>query len=128
MTIRVAVCDDMPELRTLLRFALQEDAALEVVGEAEDADEALLLVEDLRPHVLVLDLSMPGTGGLAAIPLLRRAAPDTAIVVYSALPADQLGPQVLAAGAERYVEKGVPLDELRRAVREAGEAQSASWP
>ncbi|MDX6665985.1 MAG: hypothetical protein QOG68_2191 [Solirubrobacteraceae bacterium] len=121
--IRIFLCDDVPELRALLRYGLEEDADLEVVGEAGDARSGIDEVARLQPDVVVLDLSMPGMDGLEAIPRLREAAPASSIVVFSGFAADRMRAPALELGADRYVEKGAPLDRVRATVREvAGRA------
>src|SRR5204862_8267248 len=116
--IRVFLCDDVPELRTLLRFALEEAADVRVVGEAGAAATGIERVGELQPDVLLLDLSMPGLDGLEAIPLLKEAAPDLGIIVFSGFAADRMRDPALALGADRYLEKGEPLEVVRDAVRE----------
>lgn len=116
--VQVYLCDDVPELRQLLRLVLEEDADLCVVGEAGDARVGIEEIAELQPHVVVLDLSMPGMDGLEALPLIRRSAPDAAIVVFSGFTRDRMAPMVLENGAHRYVEKGEALERVREAVRE----------
>ena len=116
--VHVYLCDDVPELRQLLRIVLEEDPELFVVGEAGDAETAIEEIAELQPHVVLLDLSMPGLDGLEALPLIRRAAPDTSVIVFSGFTEDRMGALVLERGAARYIEKGQPLEEVRRAVRE----------
>ena len=72
--ISVVVCDDVPELRRLLREALEQDGEMQVVGEAEDGRDAIEVIERLQPDVVVLDLSMPQLDGLEAIPLIHQVA------------------------------------------------------
>jgi DNA-binding NarL/FixJ family response regulator len=117
-TIRVFLCDDVPELRALLRYGLEEDAELSVVGEAGNAADAIAAVGDLQPDVGLLDLSMPGMDGLEAIPRLREISPDTSIVVFSGFAADRMPQPALELGAARYVEKGEPLEAVRATVHE----------
>jgi len=118
-TVRVCVCDDVREFRELMRFGLEDDPALEVVGEAADGDESIAVVESLRPDVVLLDLSMPGRDGLEVIDELVARASRTKIVVLSGFAAARMRDTVLARGAARYLEKGTPLAEIRAAVREA---------
>ena len=115
--ISIYLCDDVPELRALLRFGLEEDPGLKVVGEAGTALEAIEGVRSLRPDVLLLDLSMPGMDGLEAIPLVREAAPETVIVVFSGFAADRMRQPALDLGAAAYLEKGEPLERVRATVR-----------
>jgi DNA-binding NarL/FixJ family response regulator len=119
LSIRVYLCDDVPEFRSLMRFALEDDQDIEVVGEAADGHGAVSGVRETLPDVVLLDLSMPGYDGLQAIPRLREVAPDTSIVVLSGFTAARMAPQVLAAGAHSYIEKGESFAGIRRAVHEA---------
>lgn len=115
---RVVVCDDFEMLRELMRYELEEEDDVRVVGEAGDGLESVRLVRELRPDVVVLDLAMPELDGLEAIPLMLAVEPPPKIVVHSGFDADLMGPRVLAAGATRYVEKGGELTAVRTAVRE----------
>ena len=120
--IGVVLCDDVPQLRTLLRFALEDDDSIEVLGEAGDGAEGVQLVTDLRPSVVIVDLAMPGMDGLEAIPRMRAASPGTAIIVFSGFVADGIADQVLALGADRYLEKGSDMELVAQAVVELGRA------
>jgi DNA-binding NarL/FixJ family response regulator len=124
--VRVFLCDDVPEFRALLRLVLEGDGGLTVVGEAGDGEACVNGVRETDADVVLLDLSMPGRDGLEAIPMLRSAAPNCAIVVLSGFDADRLGPQVIGAGACSYVEKGDSFDTICRAVREAARRRSGA--
>jgi DNA-binding NarL/FixJ family response regulator len=117
-TVRVVLCDDVPLLRELTRHGLEEDSRLRVVGEAGEAAGGIERAAELRPDAILLDLSMPGMDGLEAIPRIRAASPQTAIVVFSGFSADRLGPRALQLGADRYVQKGEGFEDLRRIVLE----------
>lgn len=116
---RVVLCDDVPQLRTLLRFGLEEDGTLRVVGEAGDAPAGIALVTEHRPDALLLDLSMPGMDGLQAIPVVRERLPRLAIVVFSGFGADRVAPTALGLGADRYLEKGAEMAVLRATLLDA---------
>lgn len=122
--VSVVVCDDVPEMRAVLQDVLSEDDALRVVGETDNGHACVELIADLQPDVVLLDLSMPGMGGLEAIPHIISAAPHTAIVVFSGLGAGRMQELALALGADLYIEKGTPLDELRTALREVAARRS----
>jgi DNA-binding NarL/FixJ family response regulator len=116
--IRVFLVDDVRELRRLVRLVLEEDPAIEVVGEASDGREGVEGVGRVQPDVVLLDMSMPDMDGLEAIPLMREAAPDARIVVLSGHEAGRVSLEALQQGATRYVNKASDLDAIRSAVRE----------
>lgn len=116
--VDIYLCDDVPELRQLLRFILEEDPGLRVVGESGDAQAGIEEIAELQPNVVLLDLSMPGMDGLEALPLIRRAAPDTAVIVFSGFTEAKMASLVLERGADRYIEKGESLERVRETVRE----------
>src|SRR3954462_12016351 len=117
--ISVFLVDDVPELRELVKFGLEDDPAFEVVGEAGDGRSALEGIAATHPAAVLLDLSMPEMNGLEAILEIRKRDSDVAIIVLSGFSADRMGPPTLERGADRYVEKGSPMDELRDAMRTA---------
>lgn len=110
--LRVVVADDEANVRDILRMSLQLDDGFVVAGEARDGEEAIRVVTEEQPDILVLDLRMPGLGGLDALPRLREAAPNTQIVVLSALPEAEMGRDAIAAGADGYLEKGRAMADL----------------
>ena len=121
---RVLICDDVPMLRELLRYELEEDDGIVVVGEADNGNDGVRLVKELHPDVVVLDLAMPGLDGLEAITLMRAVTDPPAILVHSGFDAATMRDRVLALGAERYLEKGGNLAEVRTAVKELIEGRS----
>jgi DNA-binding NarL/FixJ family response regulator len=119
-SLRVFVCDDVADMRALVRYALEADPEISVVGEAGDGPAGLEGLVATRPDVLLVDLSMPGLDGLEVVSQMRSISPGTGIVVFSGFEAARMRGPALHAGADRYVEKGAPLAELRAAVREVG--------
>ena len=117
--IRVFVCDDAPAFRDLLRMALEQDGELSVVGEAEDGLQIGAIAET-SPDVVLLDVSMPGLGGLEALPRLRELAPEASVVVLSSFSAEEMADAALAAGADRYLDKRESFARIREVVRELG--------
>src|ERR671919_117084 len=115
--IRVFLLDDVPAMRLVLRTVLELDG-VEVVGESGDGAAGIDEIARLQPDVVVLDLSMPGLDGLEAIPLIHERAPETRIVVFSGFARTQMGELALSRKAERYVEKGEPLERVREAILE----------
>jgi DNA-binding NarL/FixJ family response regulator len=121
--IRVLLCDDVAMLRELIRYELEEDEGVVVVGEADNGLDSVRLAAELQPDVVVLDLAMPGIDGLEAITLMRAAPQPPVILVHSGFDADTMRDRVLALGATRYLEKGGNLREVRDAVREVMETR-----
>jgi DNA-binding NarL/FixJ family response regulator len=115
--VSVIVCDDVPEMRAVLQDVLSEDHSVTILAEVGDGQECVRTTRELQPDVLLLDLSMPGMDGLDAIPLIMSMAPRTGIIVFSGLGAGNMEELAMARGADLYIEKGTPLDELRTAVR-----------
>jgi DNA-binding NarL/FixJ family response regulator len=113
-TVRVVLCDDVAEMRQLLRWALDGIDDVEVAGEATDGEDAVALVAELMPHVVVLDLQMPGPAPAALLQQLVGAAPRTAIVTYSGF-----DPDLVAAEAAHLVARHVPKTTDLALVREA---------
>lgn len=118
--IRVFLCDDVAELRALMRFSLEEESDLRVVGEASDGLTGAEQIAELQPDVVLLDLSMPGLDGLEAIPRIKEVSPSTGIVIFSGFSAERMSAPALALGADRYLEKGDPVEHVRAVVREVG--------
>jgi len=116
-TIRILVCDDQPLIRAGLQSVLREHPDLEIVGEAVDGRECLAKVARTHPHVVLMDVEMPGLDGIEATRRLRLTEPDTRILVLSAHREDHLVARALGAGAAGYVVKDAPLSELVEAVR-----------
>jgi DNA-binding NarL/FixJ family response regulator len=122
----VFIADDVEAMRALWRYFIEEDPTMEVVGEAEDGVGALIGVEEVKPDVLLLDLSMPNRDGLEVIPVVRTASPETAVVVASGFAAARMASLAIELGASAYFEKGGTAEELRGMVREACDKHAAS--
>ncbi|ABL83856.1 MULTISPECIES: hybrid sensor histidine kinase/response regulator [unclassified Nocardioides] len=112
---RVVIVDDTPDLRALLRIAL-ERAGYVVVGEAGDGRAGIEVVREQRPDLVMLDLSMPVLDGLEALPPIRRLIPDGTIVVLSGFGPTTMSERALARGADGYVQKGAPLRSIIQSV------------
>jgi len=115
-TIRILVVDDHPMFREGVSRSLSEQSGLKVCGEGASADEAIRLDRELRPDVILLDLSMPG-GGLHALRIILEQSPDARVVVLTASEADEDVLMALRSGARGYVLKGVPATTLIEVVR-----------
>jgi len=112
---RVVVVDDDEAVRTVLSHVLA-DEGLEVVGVAGDGAAAVCLAESLRPDAIVLDVRMPGIGGIEAARRIRPIDPDVRLVMLSAYDDPTLQQEAAAAGASVFLVKGCALSELVQAV------------
>lgn len=117
--IRVVLADDVAALRELVRCVLDDAGGFDVVGEAGDGIEAIRVVEDRRPDLVLLDLSMPQLDGLEALPRIRTASPATKVVVFSGFTSDRMSRETSRLGAVSYIEKGTEPAELVRLLRVA---------
>ena len=126
--VRVLVVDDHPVVRHGLRTFLSSRDGIDVVGEAGDGETALAEAERLSPDVVLLDLVMPGAGGLAAIRRLRELLPATQVLVLTSFSSeDQVIPAV-QAGAAGYLLKDVAPTELEAAVRAVARGEALLDP
>jgi DNA-binding NarL/FixJ family response regulator len=116
--IRVFLCDDVGDVRLLTRTGLEEGDDLRVVGEADNGAAAVERIVELRPDVVLVDLSMPGMDGFELIPLIREKAPEVGILVFSGFAADRMESGALEVGADAYLEKGESFERLRDVTRE----------
>jgi len=115
--IRIFVVDDHPVVRAGLVTILGTQPDFVVVGEAEDADTAINRLLTLRPDVLLLDLEMPGGDGADLLRRARESGSDARALVFTAFDADDRILAAVRAGAQGYLLKGAPRDELFRAIR-----------
>ena len=116
MKIRVVVADDFPLVREGVVRALNQDPGIEVVAQAENGQEALIVAADLKPDVMILDLRMPDLGGLAVLDKLRNTQPEIRVIVMTASEQASTLLDAIAAGAAGYLSKRSTGEELRQAV------------
>jgi DNA-binding NarL/FixJ family response regulator len=126
--IRVLIVDDHPMVQDGLRLFIQMAQGLECVGLAQSGEEAIALCEQLRPDVILMDLVMPGMGGIEAIKAIRRGRPETQIIALTSFTAPELVQQALTAGAVGYLLKNVRAAELADAVRAVHNRQRVLAP
>ena len=115
--IRVVLADDHTVVRAGLRHILEGAGDIEVIGEAATGEEAVALAKGLKPDVVVMDLAMPGIGGIEATKHITRGSPRPAVLVLTVYREDRYGLRLLRAGARGYLEKRVAPQELVGAVR-----------
>jgi DNA-binding NarL/FixJ family response regulator len=125
--IRIVVVDYHPIVRQGIVATLEDEEDFEVVGTAGSAEEALELVGRLGPEVvLLLDLELPGMGGLEAIPQLIQTSPITRVLVFTAYDTDERVLGAVRSGARGYLLKGAAIAEIVGAIR-AVAAGSRCW-
>jgi NarL family two-component system response regulator LiaR len=117
--IRVLIVDDHAVVRGGLAKFLMVYGDLELVGEAECGEEAVLLAQRLHPDVVLMDLKMPGMDGVAATRLLREKCPGSRVLVLTSFAEDGMVQGALQAGAIGYLLKNVTAGELAGAIRSA---------
>ncbi|MFJ8662851.1 response regulator [Streptomyces sp. NPDC093795] len=126
MTIRVLLADDQALLRSAFKVLVNSEPDMEVVGEAADGAQALTLARAERPDVVLMDIRMPGTDGLAATRMITGdpELSDVRIVMLTTFEVDEYVVQSLRAGASGFLGKGAEPEELLGAIRiaHAGEA------
>jgi DNA-binding NarL/FixJ family response regulator len=116
-TITVLLVDDHALVRRGFRRLLEDDPGIQVVGEGSNGDEAIALMTELKPHVVVMDAAMPGTGGLEATRKILARHPKAAILMLSMHAEETLVRQALNAGARGYVLKNALELDLAAAVK-----------
>jgi DNA-binding NarL/FixJ family response regulator len=121
MAIRILIADDHSVIRTGLRTILSAEPDFEVVGEAGDGSEALRLAHELRPDVVLTDISMPGPvgGGITVVKRLKEDFPDMQLLVLTVHEDESLLYGAIDAGASGYIVKRAPETELVSAIRAA---------
>ena len=104
-SIRILLVDDHEVARRGIRSVLKSDPKLEVVGEAANGEEAIRMTEELRPDIVLLDISLPGISGIDAAPAIQEASPQSRIIFVSQHTSIPLAKDALRRGAFGYVVK-----------------------
>jgi DNA-binding NarL/FixJ family response regulator len=126
--IRVLVVDDHAVVREGIRHVLSGSGEFEVVGEASEGTNAVALTEELQPHVVVLDITLPGKSGLRLVEALRKAAPAARILMLSVHDQTEYVVQSVRAGAHGYLRKDTTPNDLRQAIRAVHQGDSFYSP
>jgi len=114
---RIFIVEDHTLLRAGLRALLSQDPDLEIVGEADNGRDAIRAIGSLAPHLVLMDLSMPGMNGIEAMMDIKRRNPETRVLVLTIHKTDEYIHESLRAGADGYILKDATHDELRVAIR-----------
>jgi CheY-like chemotaxis protein len=120
--VRVLIADDHRVVREGLQSLLNREDWLEVVGQAADGREAVLMTRELEPDVVIMDISMPELNGIEATRIITGENRHVKIIALSMHQQEEMASAMVAAGAKRYLTKGGPTEDLVQAVRELGTA------
>ncbi|WP_123040276.1 response regulator [Cohnella candidum] len=127
--VRIMVVDDHAVVRSGLMNLLHGKHGLEVVGEAADGDEALAKAEELKPDVVLMDLSMPhGKDGLTATGELKKQLPDTSVLILTMHDDEEYLFRAIHAGASGYILKSAPHEELLTAIQYVAAGNAYLYP
>jgi DNA-binding NarL/FixJ family response regulator len=126
--VRILIADDHPLTRDGIKAALSSDSDIDVVGEATNGEEAVKLAESIQPDVILMDVRMPGLGGIPATREITRNVPGTRVLILTVEEAQARVGEAIQAGAAGYLLKDVDADALTRAVRLAAEGCAVIHP
>ena len=115
--LRILIADDHPIVRRGLKQILYDEPDIAIVGEAQSSNEVFELVRTQTWDVVILDITMPGRGGMDTLEELKRQHPDLPVLMLSMHPEDQYAARAFKAGAAGYMTKESALDELIKAIR-----------
>jgi DNA-binding NarL/FixJ family response regulator len=126
--IRILLVDDHDLMRAGLRALIEEIKGIEVAGEASHGRDALHLVEELRPDVVLMDITMPELNGLDATARLVARFPNVRVIILSVKDSEEHVLQALRAGASGYLLKNISPPEMERAIREVARGETHITP
>jgi two-component system invasion response regulator UvrY len=115
--IRLLLVDDHDIVRTGIAHILEKQQGIEIVGEAGNGEDALKLVRELKPNVVLMDVNMPGLGGLEATRRIHRSMPKTKVIILTVHSEAPFPTHLLDAGASGYLTKGCAASDLVKAIR-----------
>jgi DNA-binding NarL/FixJ family response regulator len=127
-TIRIVLADDHALVRAGIRALLEKLPGIEVVGEAGDGREALERIKTAAPHIVLLDISMAGLGGLEALPCIVRDFPAAKVIILSAHANEEYVLRALRSGAAGYMLKDAAAEELALAIKAVTQNQTYLSP
>ena len=114
--INIVLADDHELVRAGIRNLLAAQPGMKVVGEASSGEDALAVVRETQPDVVLMDLRMPGIGGIGATEKLVRSHPEVKVIVLTVVDQNSIPNRLFKAGAKGYLTKGCPPEELVKAI------------
>lgn len=127
--VRIILVDDHAVVRSGLRMLLESKPGIEVVGDAADGDEAIRMALQIKPDLVLMDLSMPhGKDGLTATAELKKLLPDTAVLILTMHDDEEYLFRSIQAGASGYILKSAPHEELLAAIRSVSQGDAYLYP
>jgi len=116
--IRVLLADDHPTMRRMLVLSLEDEPDIEIVGQAAEGEDAVRMTRELRPDVVLMDVSMPQMDGAAATRIIHSELPDVRVLGLTVFDEEDAGDAMRQAGAVGFLSKGKSLDRLAEAIRQ----------
>lgn len=126
--LRVVIVDDHQMFRQGIRSCLEQEEDIQVVGETASAEEALVVIEQTNPAIVILDIRLPDMSGIQLARLLRKSRPELKILILSAYDFDQYVRAAGRAGIQGYLLKDSPQEELVRALRDIADGGAVLPP
>jgi two-component system response regulator DevR len=126
--IRLLIIDDHEMVREGLKAMLTAEADFEIVGDAANAEQALELIERLRPDVILLDVRLPGESGIDVCRTVTERYPETAVIILTTFTDETLVAQCIQAGARGFIVKDIERFDLKRSIRAVARGEAAIDP
>ena len=120
--LRILICEDDERLATLVTDTLVADGRFDVIARATNGDEAIRLAEEHQPDAAILDVGMPGGGGVRAVREIAQKSPKTSMIALSGYDDRNTVLEMLEAGATAYLVKGASREEILRTLKKSMEA------
>ncbi len=121
--INILLVDDHELVRTGIRRILEDERGIKVVGDAENGEDAVQLCRKIEPHVVLMDMNMPGIGGIEATKKILRYCPDTKVIFLTVHTENPIPAKVMQIGASGYLTKGAGSSEMIKAIRQVHSGQ-----
>jgi DNA-binding NarL/FixJ family response regulator len=128
MPVSIVLFEDNDRLRESLAYLLNSDPNYEVKGDFDNCNQAAVIVEQLKPDVVLMDIDMPGKTGISGVAMVKQTRPETAVIMYTVFEDDERLFQCLCAGANGYLLKKTPPARLFDAIREVLEGGAPMSP